>query len=83
MDERGSKIARNSVFNCHLSPVGRQMSIENIVYIHMWTGPPNGINPFKPYGISFYFQLDNSISVSRDVGNATLTSNPSIPSLKL
>ena len=29
--ERGSKIARTSVFNCHLSPVGRQMAIENSV----------------------------------------------------
>ena len=28
IDERGSKIARNSVFDCHLSPV-RQMAIEN------------------------------------------------------
>ena len=26
---RESKIARNSVFDCHLSPVGRQMAIEN------------------------------------------------------
>ena len=31
IDERGSKIARNSVFDCHLSPVGRQMAIENSV----------------------------------------------------
>ena len=31
IDERGSKTARNSVFNCHLSPVGRQMAIENSV----------------------------------------------------
>ena len=30
-DERGSKIARNTVFDCHLSPVGRQMAIENSV----------------------------------------------------
>ena len=29
--ERGSKIDRNSVFNCHLSPVGRQMATENSV----------------------------------------------------
>ena len=28
---RGSKIARNSVFDGHLSPVGRQMAIENSV----------------------------------------------------
>ena len=28
IDERGSEIARNSVFDCFLSPVGRQMAIE-------------------------------------------------------
>ena len=27
--ERGSKIARNSVFDCHLSPIWRQMAIES------------------------------------------------------
>ena len=41
IDERGSYIARNSIFDCHLSPVGpqmanlkqvgRQMAIENSV----------------------------------------------------
>ena len=31
IDERGSNIARNSVFDSHLSPVGRQMAIENSV----------------------------------------------------
>ena len=31
VEERGSKIARNSVFDCHMSPVGRQMAIENTV----------------------------------------------------
>ena len=31
IDERGSKIARNSVFDCQLSPVGRQMAIGNSV----------------------------------------------------
>ena len=29
IDKRGSKIDRNSVFDCHLSPVGRQMTIVN------------------------------------------------------
>ena len=29
--EDKSKIARNSFFNCHLSPFGRQMPIENSV----------------------------------------------------
>ena len=36
--ESESKIARNSVFDCHLSPVGRQMAIKNSVsnyfYLH-------------------------------------------------
>ena len=31
IDERGSKIARNSVFDCHLSPVVQQMTIKNSV----------------------------------------------------
>ena len=31
IDKRGSKIDRNSVFDCHLSPVWRQMAIENSV----------------------------------------------------
>ena len=31
IDERGSKISRNSVFYCYLSPVGEQMAIENTV----------------------------------------------------
>ena len=29
IDKGGSKIDRNSVFNCHLSPVGQQKKIEN------------------------------------------------------
>ena len=31
IDEHESEIARNSVFHCHLSPVWRQMAIENSV----------------------------------------------------
>ena len=31
MDERGSEIATTSVFECHLSPVGRLMAIENFI----------------------------------------------------
>ena len=30
-DEGRSKITRNSVFDCHLSPAGRQMTIKNSV----------------------------------------------------
>ena len=33
IDERGSKVDRNSVFDCHLSPAGRQIAIENTVSI--------------------------------------------------
>ena len=33
IDECRSKNDRNSVFNCHLSPVGRQMAIKNTVSI--------------------------------------------------
>ena len=32
IDERGSKIARNSVFDSHLSPVGRHIAIEKILF---------------------------------------------------
>ena len=31
IDERGSKIVRNRVFDCHLSPDRRQMAIVNTV----------------------------------------------------
>ena len=31
INEGGSKIARNSVFDCHLLPVWQQMAIENSV----------------------------------------------------
>ena len=31
VSERGSKITRYSVFDCHLSPVGRQIAIKNSV----------------------------------------------------
>ena len=31
IDEYGSKIIRNSVFHCHLSPIGRQITIEKSV----------------------------------------------------
>ena len=31
IDERGSKIVKNRVFDCHLSPDWRQMTIENTI----------------------------------------------------
>ena len=36
IDERGSKINRNSVFDFHLSPAWRQMAIENTVSIDFY-----------------------------------------------
>ena len=32
IDEYGSELDKNSVFDCHLMPVGRQMAIENSVF---------------------------------------------------
>ena len=31
IDERGSKVARNSVFDCQLLPVGRQIAIKTLL----------------------------------------------------
>ena len=33
IEERRSKIDRNSVFDCHLSPHWRQMAIKNTIFI--------------------------------------------------
>ena len=41
IDERGSNTARNSVFDCHLTPVGRQMTIKNPISTFV-----DGINVF-------------------------------------
>ena len=46
IDERGSKIARNIVFDCHLSPVRRQMAIKNSVSHYLWSAFVNSINVF-------------------------------------
>ena len=37
------KIDINSVFDCHLSPVGRQMAIENTVYNNFLSTFPDSI----------------------------------------
>ena len=52
--ERGSKIDRNSVFDCHLSPVGRQMAIENTVSINYCSTFLDSIGVFdcRPPGVS-------------------------------
>ena len=31
IDERGSKVTRNSVFDCNLSPAGRQMQLKTLL----------------------------------------------------
>ena len=46
IDERGSKIARNSVFDCYLSPVGRQMTIVNSVPNDFWSTFVDSISVF-------------------------------------
>ena len=46
IDEYRSKIARNSVFDCHLSPVGRQMAIENSVSNDFWSTCIDSIDVF-------------------------------------
>ena len=46
IDERGSKIDRNSVFDCHLSPDWRQMAIENSVSNDFWSTFVASINVF-------------------------------------
>ena len=33
IDKWGSKIARNSVYDCHLSPLGRQMTIKKTLFL--------------------------------------------------
>ena len=46
IDERGSKINRNNVFDCYLSPVWRQMAIENTVSIDLLSTFLDGIGVF-------------------------------------
>ena len=44
MDEHGLKIARNSVFDCHLSPFRWQMAIKNSVSNDFWSTFVDSIN---------------------------------------
>ena len=46
IDERGPKIASNSVFDCHLLPAGRQMAIENTVSSEFGSAPVVSIAVF-------------------------------------
>ena len=66
IDERGSKIARNSVFYCHLSPVGRQMAIENSVSYDFGSTLVDSIYVFdyRLPGVIWYFNRSlNSIHI--------------------
>ena len=46
IDKGGSKIDRNRVFDCHLSPAGRQMAIENAFSIDFLSTFLNSIDVF-------------------------------------
>ena len=46
INEHGSKITRNSVFDCHLWPVGEQMGIKNSVSNNFWSLFVNSTNVF-------------------------------------
>ena len=46
IDEHGSQIARNSVFDSHLSPVGRQTAIKNSVFNDLRSTFVESINVF-------------------------------------
>ena len=45
-DECGSQISRTSVFDCHLSPVGQQMAINNYISNDLWSTFVNSKNNF-------------------------------------
>ena len=46
IDKRGSKISRNSVFDCHLLPVWRQMAIKNSISNDFGSTTIDNINVF-------------------------------------
>ena len=46
MEERGSEIATTSVFDCHLSLVGRLMAIEKTVSNYFWSKFVDSIDVF-------------------------------------
>ena len=46
IDERGSKVATTSVFDCQWSPVGRLMAIENYVSNYFWSTFVDDIDVF-------------------------------------
>ena len=59
IDERGSKIAKNSVFDCYLSPIRRQMTIKNSVSSDFWSTYVDSINVYDCHlpGVITYTEL--------------------------
>ena len=70
MDEHGPKIDRNSVFDCHLSPVGRQMTIENPVSNDFLSTFVASINVFDCHlsGVNYQFAKYESHPSRNDKG---------------
>ena len=66
IDEHGLKIARNSVFNYHLSQVGRQTAIKNSVSMIFFSKFVYSVNVF-----------DCSLSIRCDIIAFTLLNNVS------
>ena len=70
IDERGSKVAKTSVYDCQWSPVGRLMAIENSVSNFFWSTFVDNIYVFDChqslyaslcYGGHFCIQLNKII----------------------
>ena len=61
IDESGSKIARNSGFDCHLSPIWRQMAIKNSVSNDFCSTFVNGINVFHGCQPGVIYKVPNSM----------------------
>ena len=59
-----TKITRNSVFACHLSPVGQQMAIENTVSNNLWSTFVDSINVIN-CRLSDVMMLDEKYNVSQ------------------
>ena len=58
IDEGVSKIARNSDFDCHLSPLGRQMAIKNSVSNKF------GRRQYGEESFNYYYTSCNDIGLS-------------------
>ena len=61
IDDRGSIFDRNSVFDCHLSPVGRQMAIVSTVSIDFLSTFLDSIGVIRCRLPCVYFRLKAKI----------------------